>query len=52
MPAEPIPETVATYLERGWPVVPVRVDRRGGRKVERFLTKAGFNDASVWTMTM
>ena len=47
MPAEPIPETVATYLERGWPVVPVRVDRRGGRKVVRFLTKAGFNDASM-----
>lgn len=46
MPAEPIPELIAEYLDRGWPVAPVHVAVSNGEKVVNFLTEHGFKDAT------
>ena len=46
MRAEPIPELIADYLSRGWPVAPVHVAVKDGEKVVAFLTEHAFKDAS------
>lgn len=47
MTSEPILKDVADYLKRGWPVVPVHVQRTDEGKRVTFLSEHGFNDATT-----